>query len=67
MGSTPAQREGFDFIERNRQIGWSLLYLGITASLVGVLGVLGPDFAQSALGLRPKDTAIIVLPLGAGS
>ena len=59
-------REGFDFIRGNRQIGWSLLYLGITASLVGVLGVLGPDFAQSALGLRPKDTAIIVLPLGAG-
>ncbi len=67
MESTLAQlREGFDFIRGNRQIGWSLLYLGITASLVGVLGVLGPDFAQSALGLRPKDTAIIVLPLGAG-
>jgi MFS family permease len=67
MESTLAQlREGFDFIRANRKIGWSLLYLGITASLVGVLGVLGPDFAQSALGLRPKDTAIIVLPLGAG-
>jgi MFS family permease len=42
------------------------MYLGITASLVGVLGVLGPDFAQTALGLRPKDTSIIVLPLGGG-
>jgi MFS family permease len=67
MESTLAQlHEGFDFIRGNRSIGWSLLYLGITASLVGVLGVLGPDFAQTALGLRPKDTSIIVLPLGAG-
>ena len=59
-------REGFAIIRSNRSIAWSLLYLGITASLVGVLGVLGPDFAQSALGLRPKDFAVIVLPLGAG-
>jgi MFS family permease len=67
MESTLAQlREGFAFIQGHRSIGWSLLYLGITASLVGVLGVLGPDFAQTALGLRPKDTSIIVLPLGAG-
>jgi MFS family permease len=67
MESTVAQlREGFTFIRGHRSIGWSLLYLGITASLVGVLGVLGPDFAQTALGLRPKDTSIIVLPLGAG-
>jgi MFS family permease len=59
-------REGFTFIRLNRSIGWSLVYLGITASLVGVLGVLGPDFAQSALGLEPKDFAVIVLPLGGG-
>ena len=67
MGSTIAQlREGLDFIRSNRTIGWSLLYLGITASLVGVLGVLGPDFAQSALGLDAKDFAVVVLPLGFG-
>ena len=67
MHSTLDQlREGFAIIRTNRSIAWSLLYLGITASLVGVLGVLGPDFAQSALGLRPKDIAVIVLPLGAG-
>jgi MFS family permease len=59
-------REGIDFIRANRSIGWSLLYLGITASLVGVLGVLGPDFAESALRLQPKDLAVIVLPLGGG-
>ena len=67
MHSTVDQlREGFGIIQANRSIAWSLLYLGITASLVGVLGVLGPDFAQTALGLRPKDIAVIVLPLGAG-
>ncbi len=65
--STIAQlRDGFAFIKGHRSIRWSLLYLGITASLVGVLGVLGPDLAQTALGLRPKDIAIIVLPLGGG-
>jgi MFS family permease len=67
MESTVGQlREGIGFIRLHRSIGWSLLYLGITASLVGVLGVLGPDFAEKALGLRPKDTAIIILPLGGG-
>ena len=59
-------KEGLSFIRYNRSIGWSLLYLGITASLVGVLGVLGPDFAETALGLEPKDFAVIVLPLGGG-
>jgi MFS family permease len=67
VGSTVAQlREGLEFIRSNRTVGWSLLYLGITASLVGVLGVLGPDFAQSALGLDAKDFAVVVLPLGFG-
>ena len=47
VGSTFSQlREGLQFIRSNRAIGWSLLYLGIAASLVGVLGVLGPDFAK---------------------
>src|SRR5688572_18278257 len=65
--TTTAQlKEGLSFIRLNRSIGWSLLYLGITASLVGVLGVLGPDFAETALGLEPKDFAVIVLPLGGG-
>ena len=59
-------REGIGFIRLNRSISWSLLYLGITASLVGVLGVLGPRFAEQGLGLKPKDFAVIVLPLGGG-
>ncbi|MDH4141657.1 MAG: MFS transporter [Chloroflexota bacterium] len=67
VATTVAQlREGLTFIRFHRSISWSLLYLGITASLVGVLGVLGPDFAETALGLEPKDFAVIVLPLGGG-
>lgn len=67
VASTVEQlREGLAYIKDNRSISWSLLYLGIAASLVGVLGVLGPDFARVALGLATKDLAVIVLPLGFG-
>jgi len=67
VGSTFAQlREGFSYIQANRAIAWSLLYLAVAASLVGVLGVLGPDFAQETLGLAAKDFAVVVLPLGFG-
>ena len=59
-------REGISFIRANRSITWSLVYLGITASLIGVLGVVGPAFAQQALGLSAKDFVVIVLPLGIG-
>jgi MFS family permease len=59
-------REGLDYIRAHRNVTWSLIYLGITASLVGVLGVLGPDFAKETLGLAPKDFVVVVLPLGAG-
>jgi MFS family permease len=65
--STIAQlREGLRYIRAHRNISWSLIYLGITASLVGVLGVLGPDFAKDTLGLEPKDFVVVVLPLGGG-
>jgi MFS family permease len=65
--STLAQlREGLTYIRANRSITWSLIYLGITASLIGVLGVLGPDFATDALGLDSKDFVVVVLPLGMG-
>lgn len=67
MESTFVQfREGLAFIARHRVISWSLAYLAITASLIGVLGVLGPDFATRALGLAPKDFVVVVLPLGFG-
>jgi MFS family permease len=67
MGSTLAQlREGITFIRGHRSIGWSLTYLALAASLVGVLGVLGPRFATDSLGLEPKDFVVVVLPLGFG-
>ncbi len=58
--------EGIGYIRRHRNAFWSLLYLGITSSLIGVLGVLGPDYATEALQLGPKDFVVVVLPLGAG-
>ena len=67
MGSTFAQlREGIAFIRANPQISWSLTYLGIAASLIGVLGVLGTKFAIDSLGLDYKDFVVVVLPLGFG-
>jgi MFS family permease len=59
-------REGVAYIRMHPPVVWSLVYLGIAASLIGVLGVLGPSFATSNLGLAPKDFVVIVLPLGAG-
>jgi MFS family permease len=61
-----AMREGIVYIRAHPSISWSLVYLGIAASLVGVIGVLGPSFAQSTLGLDPKDLIVVVLPLGLG-
>lgn len=66
-GETLAQlREGIAYIRSNRSVTWSLIYLAIAASLIGVLGVLGPDFATTNLGLQTKDFVVIVLPLGGG-
>ena len=58
--------EGLDYIRRHREIRWSLIYLGVAASLVGVLGVLGPAFAETTLGLQEEDFVVVVLPLGIG-
>ena len=59
-------RDGLRYIAENRTIFWPLTYLAITASLIGVLGVLGPGFASQALGLRERDFVVVVLPLGVG-
>ena len=59
-------REGLAYIRDHREIRWSMIYLGIAASLVGVLGVLGPSFAQRTLGLSSEDFVVVVLPLGVG-
>ncbi len=66
-GSFVAQlREGIAYVRANPVVSWALLYLGVAASIVGVLGVLGPAFAQEVLGLRTKDFVVIVMPLGVG-
>ncbi len=59
-------REGIRYIRDNPAIAWSLAYLGISASLIGVVAVLGPSFARDTLGLAPKDLIVVVLPLGIG-
>ena len=59
-------REGISYIRDNRAIAWSLAYLGISASLIGVVAVLGPKFARDTLGLTAKDLIVVVLPLGLG-
>ena len=38
----------------------------MVASLIGVLGVLGPAFTRDVLGLEEGDLIVILLPLGAG-
>ncbi|HEY7025801.1 MAG TPA: MFS transporter [Candidatus Limnocylindrales bacterium] len=58
--------EGVRFIVRNRNVFWPLTYLALTASLIGVLGVLGPGFATQVLGLAETDFVVVVLPLGVG-
>ncbi len=58
-------REGLAAIAGNREVSRPLLTLAASASLVGVIGVLGPTMAAS-LGLDPEDLIVIVLPLGLG-
>jgi MFS family permease len=58
--------EGIAYIRAHHNVGWSLSFLGITGGLVGILAILGPGFAQSALALGEKDFMIVVLPLGMG-
>jgi predicted MFS family arabinose efflux permease len=67
VGATMSQlREGLGYIRVHHNVLWSLIYLTLVASLIGVLGVLGPDFAKTALGLEGGGLAVVLLPLGAG-
>jgi len=60
-------REGVAFIRQHRVIAWSLTYLGIASSLIGVLGAIGPGFAVDILGLSPEDFFFIMGPAGLGA
>ena len=67
MGSVVAQlREGIAYIRKDASAGWALLYLSTAASIIGVLGVLGPAFARNLLHLKSDDFVVVVLPLGFG-
>jgi MFS family permease len=59
--------EGVAFIRRHRVIAWSLAYLGISSSLIGVLGAIGPGFAVDILGLSPENFFFIMGPAGLGA
>ncbi len=58
-------REGFAAIHGNLEVSRPLLHLAAAASLVGVLGVLGPALASS-IGLEPNQLVVVVFPLGLG-
>jgi MFS family permease len=58
-------RDGLAAIANDREIGRPLVHLASSASLVGVIGVLGPNLAAS-LGLDPRHLIVVVLPLGLG-
>ena len=67
MAQTFSQlREGLTYIRANPRVRWSLAYLTVASSLIGVLGALGPSFATSVLGLKATDFVVVVLPLGVG-
>lgn len=57
--------EGLAAIGGNREVARPLIHLAAAASLVGVIGVVGPELAL-ALGLDPKDLIVVVMPLGLG-
>ncbi len=60
-------REGVDFVRTHKVIAWSLAYLGISSSLIGVLGAIGPGFAVDILGLTPENFFFIMGPAGLGA
>src|SRR6187551_2792407 len=60
-------KEGVDFVRSHKVIAWSLAYLGISSSLIGVLGAIGPGFAVDILGLTPENFFFIMGPAGLGA
>ena len=59
--------EGVRYVRSHRRIAWSLTYLGVAASLIGVLGAIGPGFARDILSLRTQDVFFIMAPAGLGA
>ena len=59
--------EGVRFVRRHRTIAWSLIYLAVASSLIGVLGAIGPGFAVDILRLSETDFFFIMGPAGLGA
>ena len=59
--------EGIRFVGQNKRIAWSLAYLGIAASLIGVMGAIGPGFATDILRLSEEDFFFVMGPAGLGA
>jgi MFS family permease len=59
--------EGITFVRQNKRIAWSLAYLGIAASLIGVMGAIGPGFATDILRLSEEDFFFVMGPAGLGA
>jgi hypothetical protein len=60
-------REGIVFVRNHKRIAWSLGYLGIAASLIGVMGAIGPGFATDILRLSEEDFFFVMGPAGLGA
>ena len=60
-------REGVSFVRRHGEIAWSLTYLGVAASMIGVIGAIGPGFAREILRLTSQDFFFIMGPAGLGA
>ena len=58
-------REGLKVIRRDREVSRPIVHQAASASVAGVLGVLGPGLAVS-VGLQPSQLAVVVVPLGIG-
>ena len=58
-------REGIDVARRDAARPLALALLGFTASLIGVVGVLGPQVAVRS-GLTEREFVLLVLPLAVG-
>ncbi|MFN8620779.1 MAG: MFS transporter [Chloroflexota bacterium] len=58
--------EGLSLAKRDPKVRWPLILLGFTASLIGVVGVLGPQVAVQQLGLSEQEFVLLVLPMAGG-
>jgi MFS family permease len=60
-------RDGIAFVRRHGEIAWSLTYLGVAASLIGVMGAIGPGYAVEVLRLTEEDFFFVMGPAGLGA